>query len=178
MQRGELIFRLPNPDDLDAFYAMRNDAEALRPLGGYSPGMSRKAAAEWLAARATPSRDLIFMMLHQGSGDVIGHVGLYQLDHRVRSGEFAILIGNRGYWGRGLGETATRFMVEYGFAQLNLHRIQLEVLTSNARAIGLYVKVGFQHEGTRRAVQFKDGQYHDYHMMSLLEGEYRGFNEG
>lgn len=174
MQRGELTFRLPEPDDLDAFYTMRNDAEAVRSLGGYSPGMSRKAAAEWLAARAAPGRDLIFMMVHRDSGDVIGHVGLYQLDHRVRSSEFAVLIGNRDYWGRGLGEIATRYMVEYGFAQLNLHRIQLEVLTSNARAIRLYEKVGFRHEGTRRAVQYKDGQYHDAHLMSVLEGEYRG----
>lgn len=166
--RGPLRFRLPEPEDLSDFYSMRNDHEATASLGGYSPGMTRKTAAEWLAGRGSPGRDLIFMIEHDAKEGIIGHVGLYQLDHRIRSGEFAILIGDRNYWGQGLGEIATRFMIEYGFTQLNLNRIQLEVLTSNHRAIRLYEKTGFVVEGTRRQVQFKDGQYHDYHLMSIL----------
>ncbi|WP_412030343.1 GNAT family N-acetyltransferase [Deinococcus yunweiensis] len=169
-KRGDITFRLPEIEDLDRFYAMRNDEDAIRSLGGYSAGMSKKAATEWLIARGSPGRDLIFMIIHPESG-LIGHVGLYEIDHRIRMGEFAILIGDKNYWGRGIGESATRFMINYGFDNLNLNRVQLEVLSTNQRAIKLYERVGFTLEGTRRQVQYKDGQYIDSHLMSVLRND-------
>lgn len=72
-----------------------------------------------------------------------------------------------GYRDRGLGRrliTAT-----LGAAQLiGLHRVELDVHADNARAIGLYEKVGFVREGLARDAVLIDGRYIDAIHMAIL----------
>jgi RimJ/RimL family protein N-acetyltransferase len=56
---------------------------------------------------------------------------------------------------------------------MNLNRLWLLVLESNAHAIRLYQKQGFRLEGRMRQAVFRDGRYVDYLVMSILDGEYR-----
>jgi RimJ/RimL family protein N-acetyltransferase len=50
-----------------------------------------------------------------------------------------------------------------------IHRLELTVMAHNTNAIGLYQKVGFQIEGTKKGSLFVDGQYVDeYYMAKLL----------
>jgi RimJ/RimL family protein N-acetyltransferase len=102
----------------------------------------------------------------------LGHVGLYNIDARVGMAEYAIMIGDREYWGRGLGRLCTVFCIEYGFRQLNLNRIYLSVLAGNSRARHLYASIGFREEGTLRQAQYKSGRYLDVVLMALLRDEY------
>ena len=44
--------------------------------------------------------------------------------------------------GRGLGREVTRLVLSWGFDVLGLHRIQLEVLAGNSRAINCYLACG------------------------------------
>jgi len=51
---------------------------------------------------------------------------------------------------------------------VGVHRLELSVMVNNARAIKLYEKFGFKHEGTKRdAVRLKSG-YVDLHIMAKL----------
>ncbi len=59
----------------------------------------------------------------------------------------------------------------FGFAEMHLHRIQLEVFTVNIRAVGVYEKIGFRLEGTRWEAFYRRGAYRDLQIMGLLEGE-------
>jgi RimJ/RimL family protein N-acetyltransferase len=47
------------------------------------------------------------------------------------------------------------------------------VFDDNPRAIRVYERLGFVHEGRKREADFRDGKYRDKVMMSLLEGELR-----
>jgi len=55
-----------------------------------------------------------------------------------------------GLRGRGLGREITRLVVSWAFGVLGAHRIELEVLASNSRAISCYLACGFRPEGIRR----------------------------
>ena len=84
-------------------------------------------------------------------------------------------VGNGGgdtIWGKGYGTEATRTILSFAFNELNLHRVELEVYDFNARAIRTYEKAGFRHEGTRRKALFRDGSYHDVHVMGILREEF------
>ena len=53
---------------------------------------------------------------------------------------------------------------------LNIRRVELDVYTDNLRAVHLYKKFGFEIEGVRRSLAFRDGEYVDaYHMARLRE---------
>jgi RimJ/RimL family protein N-acetyltransferase len=102
----------------------------------------------------------------------LGLVSLTGIDPVHKHGELHILLGDRASHGHGIGTEATRAMLSHGFRDLNLHRIYLFVLDSNAVARRMYEKAGFRHEGTLRDAVFKNGAYEDVHLMGLLAPEF------
>ena len=102
----------------------------------------------------------------------IGNVKLGPINWVHRRATIGILVGNKDFWGKGIGTEATRLMVEYGFFRLNLARIELGVCAKHKAAIRVYEKAGFQIEGQRRSSSFRDGQYEDGLWMGLLREEY------
>lgn len=168
---GQYILRRPEPKDVERLYLYRNDWKVIRTLGGFSSGYSIKDLHEWVEFHRNRNDEIIWVIVDRAEDICLGHVGFYGIDHRVRKAEFAILIGEKSCWGKGLGQSITQAMIDYGFDQLNLHRIELEVLANNARAIHIYEKLGFRREGIQRDAQFRDGQYIDVIFMALLEHE-------
>ena len=82
------------------------------------------------------------------------------------------MIGNEDNRGKGIGTFAVTSIVNHAFFNLNLRRLQLEVLEYNQVAQKLYTKIGFVEEGRKRKAVFKDGQYVDELIMGLLRDDY------
>lgn len=103
-------------------------------------------------------------------GALIGHAALSGIDKNA-SANLGILLGPP-YWSGGHGTDALRVLVRYGFTELGLHRIGLEVFAYNTRAIATYRRLGFIEEGRRREQLFHAGTRHDMILMSLLTHEW------
>lgn len=71
------------------------------------------------------------------------------------------------YRGRGVGRRLLDACIAKAWAT-GITRIELEVREDNARAIQLYERFGFAHEGLRRRAMCVDGVYHDTFAMSLI----------
>lgn len=130
----------------------------------------REMYQEWSANDSDSSAG--FSVVDRESGSLVGHVAIFGIDTRVRAGTLGVVIGG-DQTGRGYGTDAVRVIVNYGFEELNLNRIELRVFAYNSRAIATYRKVGFVEEGRRRQVTFHGGKYYDDVIMSLLAEEYR-----
>lgn len=167
----EVVLRRPEVKDVEKLYVYRNDWDMIQFLGGFSTGYSMQDLHEWIEFHRTRTDEILWIIAEKNSDLCLGHVGLYKIDHRVRIAEFAILLGDKTWWGKGVGKHVSRAVIDYGFRQLNLHRIQLTVLATNQRAIHLYESLGFRQEGIIRHGQFRDEQYVDIVMMGLLEDE-------
>jgi len=63
-------------------------------------------------------------------------------------------------------------MVRYGFLELGLNRVGLNVWAYNDRAIAAYRKAGFVEEGRTREAVWHDGRFHDELSMGLLASEW------
>lgn len=169
---GGYILRTPELRDVERLHSYKNDWEVIKGLGGFSTGYSTRDLEEWVEFHRKKNNEVLWVIAEQESDLCVGHVGLYNIDYRVRSAEFAILIGDKNCWGKGLGKEVTAEVVNYGFKQLNLHRIHLSVLNANERALSLYEKIGFKVEGVLRHEQYRDGQYLDVTIMGVLEDEW------
>ena len=123
----------------------------------------------WIESMMTKRSDLvIFVIEEQVSGAAIGTCQLLNINWIHRSAELQIRIGDENYHSRGFGAEAVNRLTTFGFTDLNLHRIYLNVFSSNVRAIRAYEKCGFQREGVLREAAFIDGQWGDVFVMSLL----------
>jgi RimJ/RimL family protein N-acetyltransferase len=107
-------------------------------------------------------------------GRHIGGAGFARIDAHSRSAEVGLFIGLPKFWDQGLGHDVLVTLVRYGFEQLNLNRVYLKVFAENKRAVHLYEKVGFQHEGRWRQAEYRHGRYHDMLWMSILRDEWHG----
>lgn len=73
------------------------------------------------------------------------------------------------YKGRGFGKLTYEKLIPYLFEKYSLHKISLEVLSTNNIALNLYKKVGFEYEGRKRDEIYKDGKWIDSILMSIIK---------
>ncbi|KAJ3788220.1 acyl-CoA N-acyltransferase [Lentinula aff. detonsa] len=105
-------------------------------------------------------------------GQFVGTTSITMGHPKNRDGIFGIKIEPK-FWGLGYGEEVTRFVVDYCFHSLGLHRVSLLVFSGNDRAVNLYKKVGFVEEGRKRKVNWIDGQWEDMIYMGILKEEWK-----
>ncbi|NLT43555.1 MAG: GNAT family N-acetyltransferase [Anaerolineae bacterium] len=170
--RGTLVRLRPIArEDLPRFVAWIADPEVRRFLSFYRP-VSLDAEEHWLEGLSKAGNQEVFA-IETLEGRHIGSVGLHDIHPRYRCAEAGIFIGEREYWNKGYGTDAMRLLLDFGFGQLNLHRIFLHVHAGNQRAIRSYDKCGFVREGLLRQAVYKDGEYQDVIVMAILKAEYR-----
>jgi hypothetical protein len=78
------------------------------------------------------------------------------------------------FWGKKLSYNSYVKFMRYLFDTYELNKISLEVLSTNIRAINLYKKLNFVHEGIKRQEVLKQNQFVDSIIMSILKTEYNG----
>lgn len=164
--------RPPSREDVQRLFEYKNDVEVGSLLVGFHSGYSLAGIEEWIEFHRRQRDEIVWTIAGAKSDECLGHVGLYQIDHRVGCADFSIMIGHKPSWGQGIGRTVTSFVVAFAFDQLNLHRVQLRVLATNERAIHLYRTLGFKDEGCLRHAQYKNGEYIDVLQMAILEDEF------
>lgn len=107
----------------------------------------------------------------------IGNISLQNIDWVARSAEFAILIGEKEFYGKGIGEEAGQLIVDYGFIRLNFNRIHCGTSSENIGMQKLAGKLGMKQEGKRRQAMFKNGKFVDIIEYGILKIEYEKKNK-
>lgn len=176
MIRGELVWLRPTePSDIVTDSEFAGDAEVGHFLGAKTP-MS-KAGAERFSAEIFSQNPMNpngygYAICLLGTEQSIGTVFLRNVDKVNGSGIVGIFVGDRRYLGKGYGTDALNALVDFGFGELRLERIELEVFDYNLRAIRSYEKAGFQTDAVLRRSRFHRGAHHDVHLMSILRDDW------
>jgi len=102
-------------------------------------------------------------------GVSVGQVGFSDINKDDKNAELYIVIGEKDYWGKGIGTKAIEFIHDYAFNKLRLHKINLSVHSNNSRAIALYKKIGYQVVGVYHDNIYWDGEYDDETIMEIIK---------
>ncbi len=160
-------------NDLAKINDWRNDHEIINLLGCNFLYISEKIDEEWYQNYLNNrDKNVRLSILESDNNNLIGNVYLTNIQFINRSAEFSIVISNKNYWSRGIGEMVCREILKHAFIDLNLNRIYLYVLEQNTRAIKMYEKVGFLVEGKLEEVVYKNGSYHNTFVMAILRKNY------
>ncbi len=163
-------------EDLPLFVSWLNDPDVRRYLSLYNP-LSNAQEEKWfedLANHCLAEQPLMIEALDNEKWKPLGNISFLNVDQQSRNAELGLFIGDKEFWGKGIGTKAISLMLDYGFKTLNLHRVYLRVFEPNQRGIHCYEKIGFKHEGNMREAYFLDGEYVDVLFMSILKNEWRG----
>jgi RimJ/RimL family protein N-acetyltransferase len=172
--RAERVYLRPaERSDVPTFVRWFADAEVTRYLLARVP-FSEAAEEKWFEQMLEKQgkSDYHFVICLIGDGRPIGTAGLHHLDLENGKAEFGISIGEKAEWNKGYGTETLQAICDFGFGQLRLERIYLEVYAPNLAGQRAYQKAGFQTEGTMRHSHFADGQSMDALVMSLLRSEW------
>jgi RimJ/RimL family protein N-acetyltransferase len=171
---GEKIrLRALTKDDGKTTWSWRNGDDIRQFYSGLPFLVNQEKEEAWLDKILCSDMPLTsFGIEERESSCLIGMSFLKDIDMINRAAEFAIFIGDENARGNGYGREATIKTVDFAFKQLNLNRVFLNVMEENHKAIHIYEKCGFSKEGVLRENIYKNGQYKNQVVMSILINEY------
>jgi len=169
---GERIYLRPlePAQDNHLYSTWMNDEEIRRYFSIYPTSDTR--GKERLELLYKDGKHIIFGVALNDDNRLIGLVGLKDINYINQTAEFYNIIGDKSVWGKGYGTECTRLMIQYGFMELNLNRIQTLDIEENIGGWRADEKSGFKYEGTMREAVLRFGKYHDLRVYSILRSEY------
>ncbi|OGF22233.1 hypothetical protein A3D45_00740 [Candidatus Falkowbacteria bacterium RIFCSPHIGHO2_02_FULL_42_9] len=115
--------------------------------------------------------------IYTQDGGHIGTTGLHDIDSKKHfKAMWGIFIGDKSYWGQGLGTDVLKTVLKYCFGKLKLNRIELGVFKFSPRGQRCYEKCGFRVEGIKRQAIKKNGKFIDEIIMSITKDDYNKLN--
>jgi len=149
------LIRLVRPTDLEAIHELLSLPETDRYNTQGIPKDIEETRANLESWIATHSLDRItnytFAIELRSTQTVIGLFGLMLRREKYRGGEVWYKL-HSDHWNRGLATEVLSRMLDFGFGDLNLHRIQAGCAVENIGSVKVLEKVGMIKEGRQRQV--------------------------
>ena len=110
-------------------------------------------------------------VIERESGRMIGTCGFTKIDTANNSAEIGYVL-NPDFHRRGYGSEAVKRILEFGFEELGLNRIEARFMQGNEASLALMKSVGMTFEGYMRDFIFVKGSYRTVGVSSILHSEY------
>jgi uncharacterized protein (DUF952 family)/RimJ/RimL family protein N-acetyltransferase len=166
-----ITLRPVQPEDADILFPLIYKTAVTDTLlwdGPSSLDEYRQGLAE-RAERSARGEIHLFTIIESASGQPVGMTDIRPMeDFRADVG---IWIG-QPYHGRGYGTQAVRLLVEYGFGQLKMAKIEAYIFCGNWSSRRIFEKNGFILEGTIRQSVRKRGQLLDEWLMGITHADF------
>ena len=114
-------------------------------------------------------RDFVIETL---DGEPVGITGLLGIDYKHGTAECICVIGEKKFWGKGLGTIIHSLLLKFAFEELGLSKIWATIYTDNAAIIRIVEKLGFKIEGTLRQEKKIGDKRIDLHRIGVLKNEF------
>jgi len=118
--------------------------------------------------------DFMFIVQRLKDNKPIGAAGLLYINWIIRSADFSFYIGENNTYidTEGYAEEAATLLIDYGFQNLNLHKVWMELYEFDHKKLTFFKeKFGFQVDGMLRDNCFEDGKYWKSYIISLLSSD-------
>lgn len=154
------LFKLFGDENVTRFYnllPLNNEQEAQKTIDWFQTQFKDKLGIRWGIA-------------FKGQEKIIGTVGFNNFSKRHRA--------NIGYdlqtehWNNGYITEALKTVISFGFNQLEINRIEAEVMQGNVISEKVLKKLYFKKEGVLREWMYWNEKYYDMTMFSLLRTDY------
>ena len=177
MIKGKLVgLRAVEREDLSLFRDWRNIVEFRRCFREVRE-LSLSDQEGWFdSLRKTKHINFMFTIVDLKTNLPIGAAGLLYVNWINRAGDFSFYIGEGESYidDKGLAREAASLLIDYGFKNLNLHKIWMELYEFDKKKIDFFkTEFNFKQDGLLRDNCFEDGRYWNSLIISLLAKEFK-----
>ena len=102
---------------------------------------------------------------------MIGTCGFTRIDAANDCAEIGYVL-NPDFHGKGYATEAVKKIIDFGFSELSLNRIEARFMKGNEASLRLMQRVGMTFEGYMRDLIFVKGSYRTVGISSILKSEY------
>jgi RimJ/RimL family protein N-acetyltransferase len=136
---------------------------------------SLDGATRWMkdSQKTSPPETINLAVCLRDSDELIGLVGVLQVDYRNRSAESGSMIINPAYREAGYGSEAKHLLFDYVFNTVGLHALQSYVMFENTRSAAALRKQGYKEAGRKCWLTLRNGRFVNFVTFDLLADEWR-----
>lgn len=154
------LYKLYSDEKVTRFYN-------LLPLKSEQEGQK---VIDWYQTRFIDQLGIRWGIALKGKPNIIGTIGFNNFAKRHRANIGYDLQAE--YWNCGYITEALRAVIDFGFKQLEINRIEAEVMQGNVISERVLDKLNFRNEGVLRQWMFWNEKHYDMTMFSLLKTEW------
>jgi len=118
--------------------------------------------------------DIFFELWHKDDSKPIGFLGFNRIRWFNRSAMIFLLIGESKYWGQGIASEGVKLLIKYGFNELNLHKISVEIIAPDKVSARVLEKNNFKLEIRLEKEIFYEGKFVDKLNYFIFNRDWRG----
>lgn len=176
LHTSRLLLREFVATDWQAVLAYQRDPRYLQyyDWAERTPGDAQRFVQMFIDQQAErPRHKFQLAVVLKASGELIGNCG-------IRKETVDALQADIGYelapaqWGHGYATEAARAIVQFGFAEMKVHRIWAWCIAENVASARVLEKLGLQLEGRAREEEYFKGRWWDTLRYGILENEWHG----
>lgn len=172
---GERVYLRPEQvgDGKQGALVARRETETFFDIGRHL--MAETQLDHWLKnhEKKSPPDWITFAVCLRETNEVIGWVGLLDVDYQQGFAESGSFFGDLAHRGSGYGSEAKQLMLEYAFDRLGLHMLQSWVYFANTRSAAALRKQGYKEAGRINWLYTHEGNLANMVVFDLLATEWR-----
>lgn len=159
IKTDRLLLRRFTDSDIDHVFKGLSHPEVTRYYGvSYNSLEATKLQLKFFSDLLKNGTGIWWAICSLDSKVFFGAAGLNSLNKEHKKAEIGFWLMPE-FWGKGIINEAIPFILEYGFDKLNLHRIEAIIETENVNSKKIMAKLGFEHEGTMKECELKNGKF-------------------
>ena len=147
----KFILREIKFNDYKEFYEIYSNDDAVR-YQQMKPIMSleeAKKAANFFKSAYKNKKIIRWGITNKGNDNIIGFITLHSFDKVNFKADIGYML-NKNYWDKKIMSEVGKVVIDYGFNEIGLHRIEANIHPNNIASINLSLKLGFRKEGVKK----------------------------
>lgn len=174
LETKRLILKGLTPQDMHYIFENLPKSQIKEILGHQSEADYLKEEQKHINGYSSYNRSfLFFLMIDKDSRKIIGRCGLHNWNIDHQRAEIGYNMEDERFKRKGLMGEAVETIIEYGFQELKLNRIEALVGPENVPSLRIIEKNGFTREGVFKQHFNVDEKYEDTIAFALLRQDYK-----
>lgn len=168
IKTDRLILRQIIESDIENIFKGLSHPDIIKYYGvNYQTLEATKEQMTWFANLEKDETGMWFAVCSKNNKTFYGAGGLNSLNKVHKKAEIGFWLLT-DFWGQGIMTEAMPLICDFGFDKLGLHRIEGFVESDNSNCKKAMAKLNFQHEGTMKDCEIKNGKYISLDIYSKL----------